>query len=202
MDDDFSLWIDRLQKGDERASEVIWQKYFEKLVRLSRSRLRDMPNRVVDEEDVALSAMNSFFRGATAARFPKLDDRHDLWKLLVTITARKAVRQQRRHFAEKRGGGQVRGESVFIRPDDSNAGIDQVLGSEPTPALIAEVSECCNELLAKLEDKKLETIAQYKLEGFTNEEIAAKLDCTTRTVERKLERIRRKWSREDDTSGD
>ena len=200
VDDDFSVWINKLQEGDEQASDVIWKNYFEKLVRLSRNRLQGMPKRAVDEEDIAISAMNSFFRGAAAARFPKLEDRHDLWNLLVTITARKAIRQKRRHFAEKRGGGNVRGESVFDRPDENNAGIGQVLGSEPSPELVTEVSDCCRELMSKLQDAKLETIAKHKLEGFTNDEIAVKLDCTTRTVERKLERIRSKWSREDGTS--
>ena len=37
-------------------------------------------------------------------------------------------------------------------------------------------------------------IALWKMEGFTTEEIASKLDCTTRTVERKLQLIRRLWN--------
>lgn len=199
MEKDITLWIDRLKDGDERAADIIWQEYFEKLIRLSSRRMSNLPRRAVDEEDIAISAMDSLFRGATNARFPKLDDRHDLWKLLVTIAARKAIRQQRRHFADKRGGGQVRGESIFIRPDDPQAGIGQVLGPEPTPELAAEVADTCSEMLAKLQDDKLVVIAQYKLEGYTNEEIAKKLDCTTRTVERKLERIRSKWSPEEDS---
>lgn len=194
-----TLWLERLQMGDERAPEVIWQQYFEKLVRLARRRLGELPKRAVDEEDVALSAMNSLFRGAEAGRFPKLKDRDDLWKILVTITARKAMKQQRRHFAAKRGGGKVHGESVFAQgggDSEGAVGIDQILGNEPTPELADQVSDACGEMMLKLQDKTLETIVLFKLEGYTNDEIARKLDCTTRTVERKLERIRSKWSRE------
>jgi DNA-directed RNA polymerase specialized sigma24 family protein len=52
----------------------------------------------------------------------------------------------------------------------------------------------CRTLLDALDDDQLRHIALLKLEGYTNQEIAVKLDCVERTVERKLERIRRKWS--------
>ena len=38
----------------------------------------------------------------------------------------------------------------------------------------------------------------WKLEGYTNPEIAEQLECTLRTVERKLERIRAYWGNSDD----
>ncbi len=98
MSDDVTRWIRRLADGDELAAQRIWERYFEDLTRLARKRLAGLPRRAADEEDVALSAMNSFYRGALAGRFPQLSDREDLWKLLVTITARKATAQRRRHY--------------------------------------------------------------------------------------------------------
>jgi RNA polymerase sigma factor (sigma-70 family) len=200
-DEQVSLWLSRLQRGDERAAEVIWREYFEKIVRLARRRLGEMPRRASDEEDVALSAMNSLFRGAEAGRFPRLEDRDDLWRLLVTITARKAIKLQRRHFAEKRGGGQVQGESVLGAgrdPDRETGGIDQILGRQPTPELADMLSETCGAMLGDLEDETLEQIALLKLEGYSNSEIADRYGCSKRTVERKLERIRDKWARSED----
>lgn len=194
-----SQWLSRLQEGDERAAEVIWGEYFEKIVRLARRRLGELPRRAVDEEDVALSAMNSLFRGAGAGRFPKLADRHDLWKLLVTITARKAIKQQRRHFAEKRGGGMVRGESVLNRrgaDDQQRGGIEQVLGREPTPELAEMISETCRSMVEELGDDMLQQIAWLKLEGYSCAEMADQLKCSKRTVERKLERIKQQWGEE------
>ena len=79
-------WIQQLHGGDERATQEIWSRYFEKLVRLARKHLHPLPRRAFDEQDVALSAFNSFFQGVSQGRFPQLNDRHDLWKLLVTIT--------------------------------------------------------------------------------------------------------------------
>lgn len=195
-DDDITAWIERLREGDERAPQAIWEAYFSKLVALSRRKLASIPAREADGEDVALSALNSFYHGVANDRFPKLDDRHDLWRLLVTITIRKAVTQKRRYYAQKRGGGLVRGESVFLRhanDSQADAGIHQVLGTDPTPELAQELADDCGELLGRL-DERLRPIALAKMEGYSNLEIAEQLDLALRTVERRLEQIREIWS--------
>lgn len=196
MDDqDISQWISDLKRGDEQAVQLIWEEYFEKLVRMARRQLKGTQCRVVDEEDVALSAMNSFVQNAADGRFPKLDDRDDLWKLLVTITARKVFKQRRRQYAQKRGAGAVRGESVFAGglADSGAMGIGQILGKEPTPELALMTAETCQKMLDELGDDTLKAIARLKLEGNSKVEIAEKLGCVTRTVDRKLDRIRKKW---------
>ena len=192
-----TTWLPKLAEGNQEAAEAVWHKFFDKLVRLAQRRLANLPRRTADEEDVALSAMNSFFRAAQAGRFPQLANRDDLWKVLFTITARKVVAQQRRHFADKRGGGLVRGESVFLQVEDENEGpgIAQMVGAEPTPELAAELTETCQRLLDSLDDETLREIALLRLEGYTNDEIAERIKCTTRSVERKLNRIRSVWSK-------
>ena len=55
------------------------------------------------------------------------------------------------------------------------------------------VAENCACLLERLEPP-LQQIAQLRLEGYANIEIAARLDCALRTVERRLDVIRRIWS--------
>lgn len=190
-------WLRGLADGNESAAQRIWQEYFSRLVEYARRKLDGVPLRSFDEEDVAMSAMNSFCRGMQAGQFDGLEDREDLWKLLLTITARKACANRRRQMADKRGGGRVRGESAFLRarPDDSyDPGIGDVLGREPTPELAAMVADNCRHLLASLQEESLRQIAQYALEGYTAPEIAEKLGCVRRTVERKLERIRRQWA--------
>src|SRR5919206_1363508 len=112
-------WIDRLKAGDPDAAQKLWERYFRRLVRLARQKLRAAPRRAADEEDVALSAFDSFCRGLERGRFPQLQDRDDLWRLLVVITARKAVDQVQHEARAKRGGGPVQGESVLVRPGDA-----------------------------------------------------------------------------------
>jgi DNA-directed RNA polymerase specialized sigma24 family protein len=194
MGEEVSHWVLHLAGGDGEDAQKIWNDYFGKLVRLAHRKLNGMPLRAVDEEDVALSAMNSFYQGMTQKKFTNLQSREDLWKLLVTITARKATAQRRRYYSQKRGGGRIRGESVFGRRDDqSNGGIADILGTEPTPELAVALAENCQTLLDDLQDEALRQIALLTLEGYRTEEIAVKLGCVRRTIERKLERIREIW---------
>ena len=199
MSEIVSQWLLHLAEGDSDAAQKIWNGYFGKLVRLARRRLEGIPRRDADEEDVALSAMNSFYRGMAQHKFDAFHNRDDLWKLLVTITIRKATARRRSYFAQKRGGGHVRGESIFGRCEDEQGGLANVLGTEPTPELAVGVAENCRLMLDQLQDETLRQIALWTLEGYRTREIATKLGCVRRTVERKLERIREIWG---ETLGD
>lgn len=189
-------WIRNLEAGDSIANQQIWQRYYARLVELARSRLRSDFRRVADEEDIALDALNSLFQGVSAGRFPKLDDRTDLWRLLLTITERKAMALARYHSRRKRGSGLVRGESVFgvaTGSTERHAGLDSE-SPLPTPEAAAEIAETIRALLNQLGDQQLTSIAIKKLEGYSVEEIAQLMQCSVRTVKRKLQRIRTVWS--------
>jgi len=192
-------WIRELKAGNHLGAQKLWEKYFHRLVALARTKLRNRAGRVADEEDVALSAFDSFFRGAEQGRFPQLSDRDDLWQLLVMITGRKAAKQVQRESRLKRGGSKVRGDSAFARSNGSK-GIDkdfeQIVGSEPTPEFAAQVADECRRLLALLEDEELRSIAQWKMEGYTNGEIAEKLGYVIITIQRRLRLIRSIWKKE------
>jgi DNA-directed RNA polymerase specialized sigma24 family protein len=189
-------WIQALRAGDPAAAQKLWERYFRRLVGLARQKLRALPRRAADEEDVALSAFDSFCRGAARGRYPHLTDRDNLWHLLVTITARKALQLRRRERRQKRGGGNVRGDSAFQFGTDDSAeegDIEQIIGTTPTPEFAAQTAEEYQRLLARLTDPSLRSIAVWKMEGYSNEEIAARLGCVPRTVERKLGLIRTLW---------
>lgn len=195
MSDEITQWIAQAKKTDEDAAAAIWDAYFEKLVAYARRKLSSMPRRAADEEDVVLSAMNSFFRGARNGQLnPK--DRNELWKLLATITVRKATAQLRKHHAQKRGGGEVRGESVFIKAGDQsgNPGINDVFDEKQIPQMSSELIGTCDEMLEQLGDDTLRQIALLRLEGHGNNEIAESLSVSLATVKRKLKLIREMWS--------
>ena len=196
-DESVTRWLLKLGDGDSRAAQKIWDLYFQKLAAYADRKLKRFPRRTADEEDVALSAMHSFCRAAANGRFPQLAGRDELWPLLLTITARKAYATLRRERTVKRGGGNVRGESALHVPLDDGAdnAIEQVLGREPTPELATMLADDCQRLLDLLGDETLREVALLKLEGYTSEEIAHRTGCVLRTVERKLQRIREKWSR-------
>ena len=192
-DEPVTPWLEQLKAGDQAAVGPLWQAYYAKLVALARRRLRPVPHAIADGEDVALSAFDSFCRGVDDGRFPKLDDRDDLWRLLFAITTRKARGQVRYETADKRGGGLVAPASAVGGEADLSAG---VAGREPSPAFAAEVADECRRLLAELDDDLLRQIAVWKMEGYLNEEIAGKIGRAVPTVERKLRRIREEWAAE------
>lgn len=189
-------WIAQLKAGESAAAQKLWESYFQRMVQLARHKLRGAPRRSADEEDVALSAFNSFCLGAEQGRFPQLADRDDLWPLLVAITAHKAVDHVRHEGRLKRGGERLVGERVGA----GNAGLwddrslEQVIGPEPTPDFAMQVAEECERLLDRLGDATLRRIALWKMEGDGCAEIATRLGCVPRTVERKLRIIRELWS--------
>jgi DNA-directed RNA polymerase specialized sigma24 family protein len=179
-----SGWLIVLKGSDDRAAvddavRSLWERYFDRLVRLARVRLRHAPCAMLDEEDVALCAIQSFCRRAADGQFPRLDDRHDLWRILMTIAARKAA-------------GLFRCPSPWTRDDDV---LDRIIGQEPTPELAATVADEVRQLLESLPNDGYRTIALKKFEGYTNDEIAESLGCTAKNVEYKLRNIRATWLR-------
>ena len=179
-------WLDDLKRGDTEAAQKIWERYFARLVGLARKRLQGAPLGGADEEDVALSAFDSFCRNAERGRFPDLFDRDGLWRLLVTLTTRKAAHLVRDECRQKRGGG------TAVTSNDED--LELLLSREPTPAFAAEMAEEYRRLLGLLGDRDLESVALWKMEGHTVEEIAARLGYAPRSIKRKLQLIRpRDW---------
>ncbi len=187
-------WITQLRAGDQAAADPLWDRYFERLVALARTRLVRAPRRAADEEDVALSAFHSFCRAAEHGRFPKLDDRDDLWRLLAAFTRRKAAHLLRDGGRLKRGGRA--GTPCAGTTVEESVDLELIAGAEPSPELIVEMAEEYRRLLGRLGDDTLRAVAVWKMEGYTNEEIAGKLNCVPRTVERKLRLIRAIWESE------
>ena len=196
LDETVTIWIDGLRTGDERSAQQLWERYFSQLVRIAGSKLPRSVRRDFDEEDVALSAFFSLCEGVKAGKFPRLDDRANLWSLLVVITARKALLRMRSAMAQKRGGGIVKGESVFESPDNKDAksvGIEQIIGREPSVEFAAEVADESERLMTLLPDEQIRKLAVLKLAGHSNKEAAAELGWGLRTIERRLALIRQIW---------
>jgi RNA polymerase sigma factor (sigma-70 family) len=186
-----TLLLERLRAGDPAASADatarLWSRYFGALVRLARTRLPGSARRALDEEDIALSAFDSFCRGGAAGRFPDLDDRDDLWRVLATITLRKVSDTIRYEGRKKRGAG---------RPGDTTGVLEELFTREPSPEMAAQLVDLLGHLLARLDDDVLRQLARLKVEGYTEEEMADQLGISPRTVRRKLDLIRRLWERE------
>ena len=189
-----SLWIEQLASADRDAASRLWAHFCHRLMVFARSKMSPSTRRIYDEEDAAVSAFRSLCRGIEAQRFPDVGDRGNLWALLVVITSRKIANQFRYEHQQRRNANQTLGEAM-LQPSDGSAVnlLQSVPSHEPTPAFAAEVADMSEYLMAQLGEPDLKQIVRLKLEGHTNEDVAELMKVTRRTVQRKLERIRRIW---------
>lgn len=186
-----TVWLERLKAGGGRDEVVdrLWKRYFDRLVRQAQHHLRGR-RAAADGEDVALSAFDKFVRGVEAGKFPKLDDRHDLWAVLLRVTANKARNAVRDENRDKRGGGRA---VRVIAEGESDLGGVPVPAADPDPADVAALADVADRLLPALNDE-LRRVAVWRLEGHSVEEIAGRLGRVVSTAERKLARVREIWA--------
>ena len=183
-------FLARLKEEDSAVAREIWQRFFERLLPLARAKLRGLPDRSVDEEDLLVSVFDRFFRAARENRFAKLDDREDLWQILLMLTERKVIEVYRKSGAKKRGGGKVHRLADIV---ESGHELHELADSELDPEFLAAFNDNLANALIQLGDGAARDVALLKLEGYENQEIADQLKVSLSSVERKLRIIRKLW---------
>jgi DNA-directed RNA polymerase specialized sigma24 family protein len=182
--------IGELRADNPVAHAVLWDRFAQRMLALARQRLRHTPRRLADEEDVVVGAFERFLRGVRDGRFPKLNDRNDLWAVLFTLTVRVASRQAEEVRRLKRGGGKVRGDSAL---HDRNGQPIEIPDDNPGPDEEVILRDGLDFLLAELDDDELRRIALARLEGHTLPEIAELIGRSPMTVARRFTLIRKIW---------
>jgi DNA-directed RNA polymerase specialized sigma24 family protein len=191
--------IVNLKEGHSSALQSLWVRYHAQLVRRARRQLqaKRVDLAVSDEEDIAASAFQTFYDGVKQGRFPQLNDRDDLWRILVHIAACKIADKRRYDTSARRDTRRTQSLHVPTgQSDDESLLLEPIVGKEPGPELIATVTEEYLRLLHALDDDRLRRIVGLKLACYTTQEIARALNCSKRTVDFKLELIRRRWQQE------
>jgi DNA-directed RNA polymerase specialized sigma24 family protein len=190
--DSISQLISQLRAGSPAAPATLWERFAQRMLALARQRLRHAPKRVADEDDVVVRAFERFLHGVRAGRFPRLNDRKDLWAVLFTLTTRAASRQVEDSLRPKHGGGKVRGDSAL---HDRDGVPIEIVGDDPGPDDEAALRDGMDRLLEALGDDELRQIALARLEGRTLPEVAELIGRSTMTVVRRLGLIREIWER-------
>lgn len=191
-----SCWIRQLQKGDQQAAQRLWDRYGNALQKIARNHYGCALNAVFDEQDLAQSVFLALWKNAETGRLAGVQNRNELWWLLLEITRRRAMARMTYNNASRRKSTP---EGSGSSPDGTGT-FDPLVHLTDHRQLSPEVLTILNEeheqFMSLLRDDLSREIAQLHLEGFTTEEVAVKTDVSSRTVGRKLKLIRELWSRE------
>jgi len=192
-----TLCVQRLRSSDcrerDEAARIIWERFSFRLQALVR---RHLDNRIrcrEDEQDVLMSMYANFCAGQLEGKTPPAS-REELWKLLVRITMCKVVNTAHRHLAARRD---VRRERTDARDQWRDGSLfprwmlDHVDKAQPSPEEQVIVLDELDRVLQDL-PKELRQIVLWKLDGYTNAQIARMIQRTVRSVELKMQLIRKR----------
>jgi RNA polymerase sigma-70 factor (ECF subfamily) len=174
--------LDLLQAGDEKTAEQIFTAYAGRLLELARLRISGRLARRIDPEDVVQSVFRTFFRRARAGSFT-IEGEDSLCRILVGITARKALRQVAFQRAAKRNPGMEQESSATTREELNLCTL------EPSPDATVAFLDQLQHFLSRLRPRDC-SIVEMRLQGYNIEEIARQLELSDRHVRRVLKHVR------------
>jgi len=189
-DDSFAEVMARLRGGDADAAALVFRRFTHRLIGLARGHLDSRLRRKVDPEDVLQSVFKSFFHRCGNGQF-RLDNRDDLWSLLVSLTLHKCGHRADYFRAARRD---VQREAGNAASPDASSQEWEALAREPTPPEAALLAETVERLLAGLEPHQKQ-IVQLSLEGEPPAQIGVVVGVTQRTVQRVLRGVRQRLER-------
>jgi RNA polymerase sigma factor (sigma-70 family) len=183
-DERWQRMIAGLRDGDSAVLGDFCRHYGEMLHGLARKHLPRAIQRRVGPEDVVQSVCRTFLMRARRGEF-QLNDSDDLWGLLCAITLTKVREQTRFHLRQRRG---LDREQVLTPAEDGSGSGPQPVAAGADPAEAAAFADCFQQLIAGLDEEERQVV-DLKLQDCTQEEIAARLGCSERTVRRLLKRV-------------
>jgi DNA-directed RNA polymerase specialized sigma24 family protein len=182
--------ISLVRSGDQDAAEVVFDRYAQQLARLAERHLSRRVAQRVDGDDVTQSVFRTFFRRTEDGEF-QIRSSDQLWKLLVTITIRKAQMQGRRHGAGKRDATLEANDSVALLA---------AMGREPGPDEARILDDEIERVLRTVPDHQRDLyrqVLELKLAGHSNREVAGQLNLQPRYIDRMIERLQDRFEEPD-----
>ena len=181
----------RSREGDSHAAEELFARYAQRLVRVAQRQLSNKLAGRIDGEDVAQSALRTFFRREALGEF-QIDSSSHLWRLLVKLTVTKARTAARRHTAAMR--------DVSAEIPDAATPVSKAIVREPHPDEAAALVDQVDALLQGLPELHGKVL-RMRLEGQTVTGLAAELKVSRQTVYRVLQVLQGRLTKMASTSG-
>lgn len=176
-----SLLFDQVKRGESDAFRQLCDRYLPTLTRTVDRRVA--PAEGIDADGVANSVLHSLWRAVVQrGRFHEVHDRDSLRRVLAEIVRQKVRRRRRDATRQKRDDRDTRRETFDATPSP-----------DPGPELLLEIRESIDEWLGLLLPEQRDLV-RWQVEGYTNAEVAQKLGCSLRSVERHLHAVRAIWA--------
>lgn len=190
-----------LKEGNASHTGELVSRYYDRIVQAASKRLHGRFAVIAGPDDIAVSVFESLWQLAREKRLgnEQLNDREELWRLLLSMVNFKVTDHIRRESAQKRGGGRLLDENALTN-DASRAVPYATLDQFPDDAPLADEVVCVEEqhewLMEVLGDDVLREVVTRRLEGQKINEIADFFQRSERWVKRKLSIVRGLWERE------
>jgi RNA polymerase sigma-70 factor (ECF subfamily) len=162
--------------GDRDATNVVFDRYVDRLRALVRERIGSKLRRRIDADDVVQSAYRSFFVHAENGEYTATNA-GDLWRLLASIALHKLYGQIEKHTAARRSIGREEAATASSEPEYH--------APVPTPGEAVAVAEQLHLLARRLTADQQAALFAY-LRGESLDSIAASLEKSPRTIRRLL----------------
>lgn len=183
-----SQWLRELKSGHCSAVDAIWHRYYQRVVQYATRKMKINPDRSVDGEDIAQITMHRLCFSLASGRYPLLDDRQQLWDLLVVFTLNRIRKHLRSCSAQKRTGLR---QSVFVFKQTKAL---EDLQTPEAPAIMADMVQCWLDRLDREDPTgELKQIAIWSMEEISGSEIARILKKRKSTVLQQIRLIRLLW---------
>ncbi len=177
--------VKRWRNGDESAATELHDKYLAKLVEFAKQHLNEKFRKRIDAQDLVQSIYRSVFR-VTRERSIEFTDDTGFWKWLATLALNKTYNRVKYLEAGSRNPSREGGRAEDASLRAISAGRYR---SMPSSEEVVELADLLETILKALEPTD-QQILQFRIEGFTQQEIAERLNVDPRTVRRRLESIR------------
>ena len=178
--------VDRWRHGDDEAATELFNRYFERLLRLVDSRLARHYRARFDAADICQSALRSMFRRVRAGEY---SFEHDggVWALIAEIALNKLRNRFRHEHAYRRDPGR---EQKLDPYDDSDIGFVHQLSREPSGEDVAVFRDLLTAVMKRLKPEERRYLVLQMRGGYSQQDIADILKLCTRTVRRISTRVR------------
>ncbi len=183
-----TLLLRKVRGKDEAAIADLWQKYWMQLVRAAQRQCQ-FKTAMVDPEFIAQSVFHHVCHQFQHGDISDVSDREQFWAILLNLTKNKAIDHFRRETRQKRGGHLKRVAMLDTenRPIEGTMRDDEASEEREAAELLEHFQHLLNE---EDETGRLTQILLGRLAGESNQAIGQALGVSTRTIDRKVERIR------------